>query len=236
MNSPDRWTNSLHLAPVVDEELDGTLSRISNVAVRELPECTMAGITLIRGQKPVTTAFTDPQAAEIDAAQYETGAGPCLDAFRDGEVFRIPDTRSETRWPEFARAAAAHGILSTLSLPLAVNEETLGALNLYSSSAHGFLDEEVPLLFASHASVVLANSQAYWAAHALSMQLETALTSRAVIDQAKGILMAKYGCTADEAFRRLSDDSQQSNRKLRDIAQETVDAAVHTAQDAAPPD
>jgi len=226
MNSPDGWTEALHLAPIIDEQLDATLTRVAQLAVRELPECAMAGVTLLRGHKPVTAAFTDVEAPEIDGAQYESGKGPCLDAFRDGIVYRIEDTRHEDRWPEFAAAARGHGILSTLSLPLSVSEDALGALNLYSRHPQSFRDAEVPLLFASHASVVLANSQAYWAAHALSAQLETALTSRAVIDQAKGVLMMRHGCTADEAFQRLAEESQHSNVKLRDVASAIVESVI----------
>jgi GAF domain-containing protein len=226
MNSPDHWTDSLHLAGVNSEELDATLSRVVNLAVQELPGCDMAGITLIRDGQPVTAAFTNAEAPEIDVAQYTTGVGPCLDAFREGEIFRIDDTKTETRWPSFTEVAAQHGILSTLSLPLAVNRDPVGALNLYSRTAHAFLEDDTPLLFASHAAVVLANAQAYWAAHTLTAQLETALTSRAVIEQAKGILIARHRITPDEAFNRLAADSQRTNVKLRDVARGVVDTAV----------
>ena len=218
MNSPDRWTDSLHLAPIVDEELDATLTRVVALAVKELPGCDLAGITLIRGERPVTAAFSDPEAPEIDTAQYSSGVGPCLDAFRSDTILRIDDTSTEQRWPSFIELAQHHGIKSTLSLPLRVNRDPVGALNLYSRQAHAFLDEDTPVLFANHAAVVLANAQAYWASHALTAQLETALTSRAVIEQAKGVLIARHGCTADEAFEQLAGESQQSNVKLREVA------------------
>src|SRR3954449_628841 len=115
MGPHDRWTESLFLAPVIDEQLDATLTRVSQLAVDEIRDCAMAGITLIRDGKPVTAAFTDPEAPEIDTAQNATGEGPCLDAFRQNKIFEITDTRVETRWPAFASAAAAHGVLSTLS-------------------------------------------------------------------------------------------------------------------------
>lgn len=226
MTSPDHWTDSLHLASVDSEALDETLTRVVTLAVHELPGCDLAGITLIRDGQPVTAAFTNPEAPEIDVAQYTTGVGPCLDAFRHGEIFRIDDMKREKRWPSFTAVAAKHGIVSTLSLPLKVNQDPVGALNLYSRSAHAFLEDDTPLLFASHAAVVLANAQAYWAAHTLAAQLETTLTSRAVIDQAKGILMARNGITPEEAFSRLVADSQRTNVKLRDVARGIVDGAV----------
>ncbi len=222
MDIPDQWTDSLHLAPVIDEELDATLTRVSKLAVGQIAGCDMAGVTLIRTGKPVTAAFTDVEAPEIDSAQYESGEGPCLEAFRQNRVFTILDTRTETRWPVFTERARGHGILSTLSLPLQVNQEALGALNLYSRAPKAFFEDETPMLFAIHAAVVLANAQAYWAAHALSGQLELAMASRSVIEQAKGVFMARFGDTDDEAFARLTRQSQDSNTKLRDVAKAVV--------------
>jgi GAF domain-containing protein len=236
MDPQDRWTESLLLAPVIDEQLDATLTRVSLLAVEQIQGCDIAGVTLIRDGKPVTAAFTDLEAPEIDSAQYETGEGPCLDAFRHNRVFTIRDTRGETRWPAFADMAAAHGILSTLSLPLRVNGDALGALNLYSRAVDGFVEDEVPALFASHAAVVLANAQAYWAAHALSEQLETAMKSRAVIEQAKGVLMQRDRCTADQAFERLRTESQHKNVKLRDLAKAIVESAAGPTRNDEEPD
>jgi putative methionine-R-sulfoxide reductase with GAF domain len=222
LDSPDAWADSLHLAPVIDEQLDVTLTRVSTMAMEQIPGCDMAGITLIRDGKLVTAAFTDTEAPEIDTAQYASGEGPCLDAFRHNQIFAIADTRSETRWPASTETARAHGILSTLSLPLQVNQEALGALNLYSRTTEAFVEDDTPMLFAIHAAVVLANAQAYWAAHALSGQLETAMVSRAVIEQAKGILMERFGCGVDDAFARLIKESQETNTKLRDVAKGIV--------------
>ncbi len=85
-------------------------------------------------EDPLSRSVHRRRAPEIDSAQYETGIGPCLDAFRHQEVFRIDDTTKDDRWPPFSEAAAAHGIHSTVSLPLVANHEGLGALNLYSRS------------------------------------------------------------------------------------------------------
>jgi GAF domain-containing protein len=212
---------------VFDETLDTTLQRVADLATREVADCDMAGITLIRDGKPVTAVFTDAAAPEIDTAQYDTGVGPCLQAFSTNAVLRIDDTRTDQRWQEFATAAAAHGVLSTLSLPLMVGSNALGALNLYSKSANSFIDDNTALVFASHAAVVLANAQAYWASQHLAQQLETALASRAVIEQAKGVLMATRGCSPEEAFALLNRESQHRNVKLREIAAEHVRSAGH---------
>src|SRR4051794_25389398 len=115
-DSQGQWADLLNIATVVvsSEHLDDTLRRGSLVAVEELEGCDMAGITLLRNGKPTTAVFTDPEAPEIDEAQYRTGIGPCLDAFRTGQIQRIPDIANETRWRPFTQAAWAHGVRSTL--------------------------------------------------------------------------------------------------------------------------
>jgi GAF domain-containing protein len=215
--------SSLSQFLIPDGTLDATLQRVAELAVQEVDGCDMAGVTVMRDGKPETTVFTDPTAPHIDQAQYESGSGPCLEAFMTGHVLRIVDTASEDRWPEFAAAAHAEGVNSTLSLPLLVGASTLGALNLYSKAVDGFDDEPHALLFSAQAAVVLANSQAYWAAHHLATQLQLAMDSRAPIEQAKGILMQRYGYDADAAFGELRRMSNESNRKLRDVADDIVD-------------
>jgi GAF domain-containing protein len=212
-----------------DDGLDDTLRRLCEVAVKAVPHTTFAGVTMMRRGAPVTAAFTDPGSPEIDARQYESDAGPCLDAFRDGSSHAVEDTGEDDRWPEFAAAARAHGIRSTLSLPLAVAESTLGALNLYSSqpSAYSHADADALESFVAHSAAVLASAQAYWSAQALADQLQTAMRSREVIDQAIGILMERHRCSPHDAMERLREQSQQENRKVRDLAEELVrDRAV----------
>ena len=104
--------------------------------------------------------FTDPTSPEIDSAQYETGVGPCLDAFRHQQVFRNPSTAEDERWPPFSKACVEHGIMSTLSLPLGVRGNGIGALNLYAREVAAFPkeQEEVGMMFATQASVALANA------------------------------------------------------------------------------
>lgn len=201
-----------------------TLTRVAQYAVQAVPASAMTGITMLVDGRARTAVFTDENAPEIDSAQYETGIGPCLDAFRHQEVFVVHDLTKDDRWPPFAEAALAHGIRSTLSMPLVANREGVGALNFYASVANAFSDADVDVAaqFGVQAAVVLANAQAYWDAHQLSQNLSTAMQSRAIIEQAKGILMGTQRCGADEAFQILVRASQRENRKLRDIAEELV--------------
>lgn len=205
-----------------------TLLNVSQITVDAMPAADMAGFSLLgENGRPTTGVFTDEQSPEIDAAQYESGRGPCLDSWREGRVVRLDDMDSaKATYPEFAKAAQAHGVESTLSLPLIAGEDRLGALNLYARRASGFSgdDEAVGTDLAAAAAVVMANASAFWAASQLSEQLGQAMQSRAVIEQAKGIVMARSPqMTADEAFDVLRKASQRENVKVRDIAHRIVD-------------
>jgi GAF domain-containing protein len=209
---------------VGSEPLGETLQHVSDVAVRAL-RADMAGLTLLYPDGRARTAIaTSPAATEIDQAQYDSDRGPCLEAFRTKTVLRVEDTSTDDRWPEFARSAIAHHVASSLSAPLIVANEGIGALNLYSSSAGHFSaeDEEHASLFATEASVALGNAQSYWDQASRAENLSKAMATRATIEQAKGIIMGTAHVGPDEAFDLLRHQSQTENRKLHDIAEELV--------------
>ena len=213
---------------VADASIGETLHRVAQIAVDAMPGAKFAGISMFDdGGKASTAIFTDDHAPEIDQSQYDSGAGPCLDAWREKRVVRVDDIDAGRRdYPEFAAAAAEHGVLSTLSLPLVATDTALGALNLYAADKHAFSsdDESVGLELGRAAAIVLSNSVAYWGAYELSQQLQEAMRSRAVIEQAKGILMAQSRELApDDAFDMLRQASQRENVKLREVAQRVVD-------------
>lgn len=213
---------------VGDGTLQETLDRVAHLAVAAVADAEMAGITMLVEGRAKTAVFTDDEAPQIDAAQYQTGVGPCLDAFRYQHVFRIDDTTKDDRWRPFSEAAAAYGVRSVLSMPLVAHHEGVGALNFYAREPDAFStdDAELASQFATYAAIVLANAQAYWDAHQLSQGLSEAMKSRATIEQAKGILMGAQRCSADEAFQILVRASQRGNRKLRDIAEQIVATAA----------
>ncbi len=215
---------------VGDATLEETLQRVSDLACEAVPTADMVGLTMLVDGRASTAVFTDQAAAEIDTAQYDTGVGPCLDAFRHQKVYRIDDMDKDVRWVPFSDAASAHGVRSSMSVPLLSRHEGLGALNFYSRACIAFADQdvEVGLQFAAHAAIVLANSQAYWDAHQLGLDLAQAMKSRATIEQAKGILMGAQRCSADEAFQVLVRASQRENRKLREIADDIVARTAET--------
>jgi GAF domain-containing protein len=213
---------------VGDGTVQRTLERVSDLTVESLPQADMVGITMIVEGRQRTAVFTDDKAPEIDQAQYDAGDGPCLSAFHERRITAIDATSEPGKWMEFRRAAAARGIGSTMSFPLLVDKASVGAMNLYASAERAFSDADrrTGELFAAQAAIVLANAQAYWDAHELSIRLGEAMQNRAVIEQAKGILIGAQGIDEDEAFGLLVGASQRENTKLRDIARRIVDNAI----------
>ena len=161
---------------------------------------------------------------DLDERQYEHGFGPCLDCIEGGEPVRIRDMAEENRWPEWTAAARRSGVKSSLSIPVPLQREVSAALNVYSTDEQAFGDDDLELAatFAAYAGVALTNMHLYQAQSRLAEDLQNAMRSRAVIEQAKGILMGQRRCTAEEAFDILVRVSQQTNRKLREVAEALV--------------
>jgi GAF domain-containing protein len=185
-------------------------------------------VTLSRGKGAYTAAFTGDLSLILDERQYKQGHGPCLAALASGETLLIDDMTSETRWPDFAALAVDAGCHSSLSVGLPVHESVTGALNIYALKPAAFDDDAVTIAqtFAGYAAVALANAHRYDTQANLAEHLRTAMVNRAVIEQAKGIVMGERRCSNEEAFRILSKISMESNRKLRDVAQALVDRAA----------
>lgn len=211
-----------------EDDLGRILDGVCAQVIVAIPEADMASLTVIRDGRPETLACTDKRVLPVDAAQYATGTGPCLEAATTGEVVRVDVEQAAELWPGFTSDARAIGVASYLAAPLAVEDSFAGALNLYSFGKHGFqeLDAALLELFAIAVDGALLNTRRYLAARTLAGQLEHALGSRSVIDQAKGILMALHGVDAEQAFAMLVERSQQENVKVRVVAESVVAKAI----------
>jgi GAF domain-containing protein len=224
---PDPTTAFAELSRIMlgAQPLSETLSRVAELAKQTIPGAAEASVTLMQGPGVTSVSFTGPLAAQLDERQYESGFGPCMDAALSGATIPIDDTAHSDAYPDFGRTASRHGITHTLSIGLPVERRTIGALNVYGTGDARF-DESTAQLgtaFASYAAVAVANAGLYATTATLAANLQRALGSRAVIDQAKGILMGRHHCSADAAFDLLVQRSSAGNRKLRDIAQDIVD-------------
>jgi GAF domain-containing protein len=208
--------------------LDGVLGRIADLAKRTVPGADEVSVTLVRSRGPHTAAFTGRLAVELDERQYRDGSGPCLEAAATNSVIAVGDLTREERWGPWAAQALSAGARSSLAIGLPMPEGLTGALNIYSLVAHAFDEDAVLLLetFAAYAGVALANAHLFDATVALAEHLRRAMASRAVIEQAKGIIMSERGCSSDEAFTILAKLSQDGNRKLREVASTVVTGAI----------
>lgn len=212
------------------------LHQIAEITQRAVPAAEAVGMSMFGPDgQPTTAVYTDEISPTIDEAQYQENKGPCLDAWRTNAVVRVPRAQDSAQsYPAFAVACQENGVASTLSLPMPASEVALGAVNLYSRIEDGFTDEDesVATDLAAASAAVLLNVSAYWTAFDLTSQLSEAMESRAVIEQAKGILMALTpGATPDDAFAMLRSASQRENIKLREIAKRIVDRTGATEQD-----
>lgn len=228
MDDPvDQSLSALTQYFVKDATMGETLQRVCTLVVDAVESAVMAGISMTVDGRVGTYIFSDPDVPEIDRAQYDTGDGPCVDAFRSGEVVLIRDVGEPGPYPEFRAVAARHNVSSVLSTPMNTNAETVGALNLYSDRVNGFSDDDRRLVagLAKHAGYLLANAQAYWDAQSLSENLTEAMKFRSVIEQAKGIIIGATGMSENAAFQQLVRQSQHENVKVRDLAVEIVKRA-----------
>jgi GAF domain-containing protein len=201
------------------------LQRTSELTRAVIAAPVEVSVTLIDGDEATTPAATAEWAVALDEAQYAQGFGPCLDSARAGQLILIPDiARDQHHWQAYADAARTAGVASSLSVPLPVQRHVIGALNVYARERHGLNDDRVRLAqeFASYAAVAIGNTALYLTSTKLATQMQEAMASRAVIEQAKGILMAVNRCDEHEAFARLVTASQHSHQKLRDVAREVV--------------
>jgi GAF domain-containing protein len=208
-----------------DESISDTLQSILTLALRLVPGCHAASITVMdEDGQPATVAATDPETEELDRRQYLLRDGPCLDAARRQQVNSWSMAEAEQRWPEFTHLAQEMGLRSYLCAGLGMGDRRLGALNLSSRGTDGFdqLDQGLVTLFVPPASAAIVTADRYAQARGLAAQLEQALLSRAVIDQAIGIIMAESHCPADQAFAVLKRASNNRRTKLRDLAGEIV--------------
>jgi GAF domain-containing protein len=207
-----------------------TLHRVAELAKQVLGGVEDVSLTVIDQGRPLTVVFTGPLAIDLDERQYEVGFGPCLDAAKTGETIILDTGSDDPPYQEFARTAARAGVRHAVSVGLPVAQRSIGGLNIYKT-AEGPFDPaflEHAHGFAGYAAIAVNNITSYAGAVNETTHLRRAMESRAVIEQAKGVIMARNRCTADEAFDMLKRVSQHRNVKLHQIAQSIVASAQNS--------
>ncbi len=203
-------------------EREDTLHAVVAAGRDTIPDVDGAGITVVVGGRLDTPVATDELARELAAAQRSLGEGPCIDVLDGQGLVVSADTTREDRWPRYTPRARAAGLRSQLAIQLHDEERVLGVLNLYSRTGNLSHHETIRVaeLFAVHAGIALVTAR-----H--REQMNDALASRKLIGQAIGLVMERYQIDDQRAFEFLVRISQRSNVKIRDVAQERVNQAVH---------
>ncbi len=204
--------------------LEEILELVAGTALALLPGAAGAGVSLFEQGRPRVAGVSARWVQAVDEAQFGLQEGPCVSALEEGTWRASENLDEESRWPRFASEAKAQGVLAALAVPLLARAARLGVLNVYSNSRNAFDDGaiEVAERLADRASVLIANAQLLAASRRLADELEQALASRATVDMAKGMLMARLGVDPDGAFDALRDLSQRRHVKLRELASELV--------------
>jgi hypothetical protein len=216
------------LDPPATGGVNEVLERVVALGSQVIRGADVVSVTLRRGEREgySTPVYSDELAVKLDEVQYEHDEGPCVRALEAGGlgIARSDDLAHDDTWTRFGPAAAELGAGSVFSVglfPVGDKRPLRGALNLYSLAPGGFdvVDREATVLLAAHVSTALAYITVTEAAQLRETQFQSALDSRDVIGQAKGILMERRGLPADEAFDVLRRASQDLNVKLRDVAE-----------------
>ncbi|MBI3225566.1 MAG: GAF and ANTAR domain-containing protein [Mycolicibacterium cosmeticum] len=218
-------------------DLSQVLAEVAASAVRAIPGADGAGVTLLRpepdGDPVLARAASAPFVVEIDSIQYSTlQEGPGISAVAQRRAVRSGSLGGDKTWPRFGPRVGRMGVHSALAVPLVLADRVVGAIGVYAHGKDVFDDHaaEFGELFATPAAVAVHNARILADALTLTAQLQAALATRPVIDQAIGIIRARTGRSAGEAFGQLRAMSQAEQRKLAEMAEQVVDEAVRRAR------
>lgn len=209
--------------------VESFLAEVARYAAGAVEHALSCGLTVTATRtSTILGASSDDLAKVLDGVQYDINDGPCLTALRTARTVRVDDIAADQRWEAFSRRARQAGAGSSVSVPLRINGEAIGALNLYSGQAHGLTHDDHARAhqFADQAAGAVALARLLQEREDTARHLETALTSRSTIDQAIGIIIAQTGADPERAFDLLRAQSQHTNEKLRDVAASVVARAT----------
>jgi anti-anti-sigma factor len=226
--------------PASDQIIDGALRLVVTLATATVGGADGVSVSLRRRGRLATVAASDQTITDMDANQYATGQGPCVDASVEGRWFHAESLDNETRWPDFVPKARALGINSILSSPLLAGKVPVGALNIYSrtTAAFGPKDQQLASTFATEASTILGDSGMHIPDQQLASKLGEVLRTREVISQAQGVLMERHGVGEHDAYTALRRFSVEHSAPLSAGARDMVTSArrPHPRPDDRPPE
>jgi GAF domain-containing protein len=212
--------------------LEQYLSDVARCAVLAISMADGAGVTMLIAEHADIIVGSDPFVREVDALQYRVGEGPCISAAATGKTVIVGALGEDGTWPTFGPRAAELDIHSAISLPLILDGDVLGALNVYAHQRDAFDESSraVGELFAGPAAVALYNARVLDEARQTAKRLEGALRARSTTDRAVGIVMSRAGVSADDAYVRLRIISQHEGQPIATIAERLIEDAVRRAK------
>jgi len=210
---------------VADFDVIDFLHLLTDRSVRLLA-ASAAGVVLAdpRGELRVAAASSE-EAGLVELFQLQNDQGPCLDCFRTGQPISAADlTGPDQRWPRFAQAATRAGFRTVEALPMRLRDQVIGALNLFRAEPGPFetADLRIAQALADVATIGLVHERNVRRSETVAEQLQAALNSRVMIEQAKGKLAERYGINMDRAFTMLRDYARNTNQHLTDVARDFV--------------
>jgi hypothetical protein len=220
---PDLAQQAVQLLSIADASQPRSLNRLVDLAARQVAACSGATALLWRGSEPAMRAASHPDLPELDDAQLSAGRGPMLDALSGMGPVSCPDTLSETRWPEYAGVALRHGVRCCVTLAYRSDDDAV-TLSLVGARPRSLEPGQLAELLAAFGGAAMGNAAEYGDAMRTALQLRAAAESRALVDQAKGMLMQALGCSADDALDRLRQISQERNLRVTDVARTIIDS------------
>ncbi|HVL97803.1 MAG TPA: GAF and ANTAR domain-containing protein [Egibacteraceae bacterium] len=188
-----------------------------------------AGVSLAdRDEVLQFVSATDEQVTIVEEHQAGTGEGPCHDAYMKGEQVTSTDLTVDTRWPVYTPVAVEQGLRAAAGIPMVVEGERIGALNLYTESAREWPTDELEIaqLLADMATGYIVNARNLAESEKLASQLQHALDSRVVIEQAKGVVAERHGLSTADAFLRLRQHARSHSSRLHDVASAIIDGEM----------
>lgn len=217
---PDPVAPNLTALVLTTKTLEAFLSTLAETSLALAPNCEGCGITLEREGHPLTVASAGSSAERLDEKQYGQNDGPCLEALRTGQEVAVREMRDERRWGGYPDYAVHAGIRSSLSLPIAPRTHTAGAINLYAPVPDAFADADLTSLrsLAAQATGAITLAQHLAGVPAFNEELQTVLSTRAVVDRATGIVMAQRNLSYDRALAHLRDTARRRDTPLHEVS------------------
>jgi ANTAR domain len=218
------------LLSVANKSLSRSLNELVVLASRRVRACSGATAAVWTDGEPLVMAASHPDVGHLIDSQLSSGRGPEVEALASRETVPCPDTLTDQRWPEYSRAALYHGVRCSVTLAHVLGNAAV-TLSLFGARPRVLDPDQLPLaeLLVAVGGAVIGNMSSYNDAERTAFQLREAAESRALVDQAKGVLMHALGCSADQAFDRMRQISQQHSLKVTEVARRIIDSKLPTA-------